>query len=77
VSGAEIILEPRLISSDRPAGVRYAFDVDLLALVELAPSCPSVPALAERYNQRCAPVALPNLLGGLSTAIAQKWLLWV
>jgi 2-polyprenyl-6-methoxyphenol hydroxylase-like FAD-dependent oxidoreductase len=77
VSGAEIVLEPRLISNERPDGVRYAFDIDLVALVELAPSCTSVPVLAERYNRQFAPVALPNLLGGLSTAIAQKWLLWV
>ncbi len=77
VSGAEIVLEPRLISSDVPRGMRYAFDVDLLALVELAPSCTSVPGLLERYNRRCAPVTLPDLLAGLSTAIAQKWLVWV
>jgi hypothetical protein len=76
VSGAEIVLEPRLISNERPDGVRYAFDVDLLGLLELAPGCASVPTLAERYNQQFAPVALPNLLGGLATAIAQKWLVW-
>jgi 2-polyprenyl-6-methoxyphenol hydroxylase-like FAD-dependent oxidoreductase len=77
VSGAEIVWEPRLVSAARPEGVRYAFDVDLIGLVELAPVHASLPALFDAYNQRHAPVALPDLLGALSTAIAHEWLVWV
>jgi flavin-dependent dehydrogenase len=76
-SGTEIVLEPRLVSSERSKGIRYAFDVDLVGLVDLAPSYSSVPDLFVAYNQRHAPVSLPDFLGALSTAIAQNWLFWV
>jgi hypothetical protein len=74
VSGTEIILERRLVRDDRPQGARYAYDVDLLALVELAPAYTSVPDMFDAYNRRCAPVALPDFLGALATAIADHWL---
>jgi flavin-dependent dehydrogenase len=76
VSGAEIILERRLVSDERPEGVRYVADVDLLALVELAPAYTSVPDAFDAYNRQLAPVALPDFLAALATAIAQKWLVW-
>jgi flavin-dependent dehydrogenase len=76
VSGCEIVLETRLVSDEMAAGARYAFDVDLLPLVDLAPRHASVPALFEAYNRRHAPVALPDFLAALSVAIAQHWLLW-
>jgi flavin-dependent dehydrogenase len=77
VSGNEIVLEPRLVSPQRQHGVRYAFDVDLIALVDLAPAYASVPDLFEAYNRRHAPVALPDFVAALSTAIAHDWLVWV
>ena len=76
VSGAEIVMERRLIAANGGEGVRYAYDVDLLALVDLAPAYSSVPELFEAYNNRLAPVALPEFLAALATAIAQRWLLW-
>ena len=77
ISGTEIVMESRLVREDRSHGVRYAFDVDLVALVDLAPQHRSVPHLFEAYNARHAPVALPDFLGALSTALAHRWLLWV
>jgi 2-polyprenyl-6-methoxyphenol hydroxylase-like FAD-dependent oxidoreductase len=76
VSGTEIVLERRLVRDDRPEGARFAYDVDLLTLVELAPSFTSVPDLFDAYNRRAAPVALPDFLGALATAIADRWLVW-
>jgi 2-polyprenyl-6-methoxyphenol hydroxylase-like FAD-dependent oxidoreductase len=76
VNGDEIVLEPRLVSDRHHRGTRYAFGVDLFAVVELAPSQSSVPDLLTAYNQRCPPVALPDLLAALSTALAMKWLVW-
>jgi len=77
VSGIEIVLEPRLVSDRHPRGIRYVFDVDLIALVRQAPAHTSVPDLFDAYNRGHAPVALPDFLAALSTAVAQKWLLWL
>jgi 2-polyprenyl-6-methoxyphenol hydroxylase-like FAD-dependent oxidoreductase len=77
VSGTEITLEPRLVTADQPIGIRYAFDVDMIELVDLAPCYGSVPSLFAAYSQHRAPVAFPDFLRALSTAIAQNWLLWV
>jgi flavin-dependent dehydrogenase len=77
VQADEIVLEPRLVTGAQDAGLRYAFGVDLLALIDLAPSCSSVPDLFAAYNQRQAPVPLPDFLGALATALAHKWLVWL
>jgi flavin-dependent dehydrogenase len=74
VSGNEIVLEPRLVAGTGGDGVRYAFDVDLVALIELAPWFNQVPDLFDAYNQRLAPVALPHFLSALATAVAKGWL---
>jgi 2-polyprenyl-6-methoxyphenol hydroxylase-like FAD-dependent oxidoreductase len=76
VSGAEIIMQERLVRGDDDAGVRFAFDVDMLALVRLAPAYTSVPDLLEAYNARHAPVDLPNFLAALATALGHQWLRW-
>jgi 2-polyprenyl-6-methoxyphenol hydroxylase-like FAD-dependent oxidoreductase len=76
VSGAEIIMEHRLVRPDRRDGVRFVCDVDLLALVELAPQHRSVPELFSAYNCRCGPADMPAFLSALATAIGQRWLLW-
>jgi 2-polyprenyl-6-methoxyphenol hydroxylase-like FAD-dependent oxidoreductase len=76
VSGSEIVLEHRIVGADGGDGVRYAYDVDLLALVDLAPEYRSVPEAFAAYNRRLAPVTLPDFLAALATAIAQRWLLW-
>jgi hypothetical protein len=77
VRGTEIVLEPRLVTAGADAGVRHAFGVDLLALIDLAPAYSSVPDLLAAYNQHHGPVALPDFLGALATALAHRWLVWL
>ena len=74
VSGSEIVLEPRIVTATEPAGVRYLSDVDVLALIELAPNHQQVPDLFEAYNRRHAPVSLPDFLTALATAVARGFL---
>ena len=76
VSGREIVLEPRLITDRDRAGIRFVSDVDILPLVDLAPTMPTVPDLFAAYNKRAAPVGLPEFLTALSTALARGWLEW-
>jgi hypothetical protein len=76
VSGNEIVLEHRLVRTAHEQGVRFAYDVDLVTLIELAPSCRSVPELFDAYNRQAPPVALPNVLTALAFAIAHRWLRW-
>jgi hypothetical protein len=77
VRGTEIVLEPRLVAPGAEAGVRHAFGVDLLALIDLAPAYSSVPDLLTAYNQHHRPVALPDFLAALATALAHRWLVWL
>ena len=74
INGREIVMEPRIIIADRPSGVRYLRSVDLLALLELAPSFSDVPDLYEAYGRRISQVALPDFLRALATALARGWL---
>jgi hypothetical protein len=76
VSGCEIVLEDRLMSDDGSSAVRYAYDVDLVALIDLAPSHTQVPELFAAYQRRAAPVALPDFLAALAMAVARGWLIW-
>ena len=76
VGGNEIVLEPRLLVPDRPEGIRYLCDVDLVSLLELAPEFRDVGDLFESYLQRHGPVALPDFLLVLATATAKGWLAW-
>ena len=75
VSGAEIVLERRLVSDDDPAGVRFLYDVDVLALIELAPAAAQVPQLFEIYDRSRAPVSMQDFLTALSTLVAREWLI--
>jgi flavin-dependent dehydrogenase len=77
VSGSEIVWERRLVDGGHPEGVRYLRDVDVLALVELAPGQRDVGALFGVYVARNGPVALPDFLRVLATALARGWLTWV
>jgi flavin-dependent dehydrogenase len=74
VSASEIVVESRIVSSADPAGVRYVCDVDLLALLDIAPRSAQVPDAFEEYNRRHAPVGLPEFLTALATAVARRWL---
>lgn len=74
VRGHAIVLEPHLVTSEEPRGVRYVRSVDLVAVIELAPACGQVPDLFEAYCRRLGPVALPDFLSALATAVARGWL---
>jgi len=74
VSSAEIVLERRVVTDEDPAGVRFLNDVDVLALIDLAPTCHEVPQLFEAYNRAHAPVSLPGFLTALASIVARKWL---
>lgn len=76
IAGSEIVLEARIVSASQPAGVRYLYDVDILALTGMAPSHAQVPDLFEEYNRRHAPVSLPDFLAALSTAVARNYLIF-
>jgi flavin-dependent dehydrogenase len=77
IGGTEIVLEPRLVGDGLPpSGLRYVRDVDLIALVELAPAMEQVPDLFDAYCRRAGPVALPDFLYALAFLVARGWLVW-
>ncbi|MCA1583242.1 MAG: tryptophan 7-halogenase [Acidobacteria bacterium] len=76
VSGREIVLERRLVSDRDPIGVRYICDVDVVTLVELAPSFTQVPEIYEACVRASGPIALRDFLLALSTLVARGWLVW-
>jgi hypothetical protein len=67
------VLEPHVIPPEG-AAVRYVRDVDVLALLDLAPAARQVPDLFETYVGRLGRVALPDFLFALATAVAKGWL---
>jgi hypothetical protein len=54
--------------------VRFVADVDVVALAEMAPQALDVPGLFDGYCRHVAPVALPDFLRALATAVARGWL---
>jgi len=66
VRGREIVLEKAFAG-----GMRFAQHVDLVTLAEIACQSNRVPDLFEKYCQCCAPVPLPNIVGGLSLLVAR------
>jgi flavin-dependent dehydrogenase len=74
VSGCEIVLESRLVTPDFPLGSRFVRDVDVVALVDLAPHHSEVADLFDAYCRSSGPVALPDFLAALATALARGWL---
>ncbi|MGH9387545.1 MAG: NAD(P)/FAD-dependent oxidoreductase [Vicinamibacterales bacterium] len=74
VSGSEIVLERRIVSADRPSGIRFVRDVDVIALIDLAPQYSAVPDLFDAYCRRSGPVGLPDFLRALATTLAKGWL---
>jgi hypothetical protein len=77
VAGCEIVLERRLVHPTMPEGVRYLHDVDVVALVEQAHRHRDVGDLFDAYMSLRGPVALPDFLRALATALARGWLIWV
>jgi hypothetical protein len=74
IAGSEIVMERRVVTDDEPAGVRFVYDVDVVAMVELAPSCDQVPDLHAALITRVGPTDLPAFLTALATAVARGWL---
>ncbi len=74
ISGAEIVMEPRLVTPEDEAGVRFLHDVDVVTLVSLAPAHRQVPDLYEACVRRSGPTDLPPFLTALATAVARGWL---
>jgi hypothetical protein len=66
VRGREIVLEDALAG-----GIRFVGNVDLVALARMACEHRHVPDLFDAYCQSCAPVPLPNVVGGLSLLVAK------
>jgi hypothetical protein len=74
VRGNEIVLEPHIVSADHPRGIRYVRGVDVVALVELAPSILQVPDLYDGYLRSVGAVPLPDFLYAVAKAVAGGWL---
>ena len=74
VSGHEIVLEQRIVGHDFPAGIRFVRDVDVIALIDLAPRYSDVPDLFDAYCRKSGPASLPDVLRALATALARGWL---
>ena len=55
-------------------GIRFVRDVDVTVLIDLAPHYSEVPDLFDAYCRRSGPVALPDFLRALATALASGWL---
>jgi flavin-dependent dehydrogenase len=74
IRGHEIALEPHVVSSAHPQGVRYVNGIDMVVVIDLAPSSRQVPDLFESYVRRAGPAPLPDFLFALATALARGWL---
>jgi len=74
VRGNEIVLEPHIVSVDYPRGVRYLRGVDVVTVVQLAPSILQVPDLYENYVRTAGAVPLPDFLYAVAKAVARGWL---
>lgn len=74
VSGREIFLGPHVVTGETDPGIRYLYNVDVPALVELAPTATHVPDLFNAYVRRRNTVDLPDFLLAVSTAVARGWL---
>lgn len=74
IRGNEIVLEPHVVSSQTPGGVRYVRGIDVVAVVELAPASRSVPGLFDACAARLGAISLHDFLCALATAVARGWL---
>ena len=74
IRGNQIVLEPHVVSSEQPGGVRYIRGVDLVVLINLAPTVGTVPDLFEACVKRLGSTSLPDFLLALATAVARGWL---
>jgi hypothetical protein len=73
IRGRQIVLEPQVVSDDSN-GVRFIRNIDVVALIELAPVSSQVPDLYEAYQRCVGSAPLPDFLFALATAVARGWL---
>ncbi|MFN2316720.1 MAG: NAD(P)/FAD-dependent oxidoreductase, partial [Gemmatimonadales bacterium] len=66
-----IVMEEQLILPAFPAGIRWLRGVDLIQLVDLAPTATAVPQLFETCLRLTPEVQLPDFLGALSVLLAK------
>jgi flavin-dependent dehydrogenase len=74
IDGHAIVLGPHVVSSADDPGIRYLYNVDVAALVELAPATTQVSDLLAAYTARRGEVDLHDFLRALSSAVARGWL---
>jgi flavin-dependent dehydrogenase len=70
----EIVLEPHVVSASHPIGVRYVRGTDMVVMMHIAAASRQVPDAYETYVERVGPVALPDFLLALATAVSRGWL---
>jgi halogenation protein CepH len=75
VDGCEIVLQRRVVKASGE-GVRYLHDVDVVALLDMAPQFDDVGMLFDAYVRQQAPVAPPDFLTALAAVVANGWLAW-
>ena len=74
VRGNRVCLEDHLVVPAFPDGIRYARNVDLVLLSELAPAHHQVPHLFDAYNRTARAVPMPDFLGALSLLIGKGFI---
>ncbi len=76
VKGDRVLLEQHLVGGGLRTPTRYFQNIDLLALVNLAPNFNQVPDLFDAYNRvtRSTSIPLPAFLAALSTLIGLELL---
>ena len=72
-----LVLEPRLVDTATPEGVRFVDGVDVVVLTRLAARFHEPVDMFEAYLQEADVVALPSFLKALATTVARGWLLGV
>lgn len=73
IEGHEIVMAPHVVAANAGA-VRYLHGVDVVRLLELAPTVLQVPDLFDAYTRRAGTVPFHDFLLALSTAVARGWL---
>jgi FADH2-dependent halogenase/halogenation protein CepH len=74
IRGHEVVLEPHIVPAEEPHGIRYLHGIDLVLIVELAPSSGSIPDLYDACVKRLGPMPLQDFLFAVATAVARGWL---
>jgi flavin-dependent dehydrogenase len=74
IAGHEFQVGPHVVTGASDAGTRYLYNVDVPAIIELAPRVDQVDRLLAVYMERHGEVDLHDFLMALSTAVARGWL---